>query len=87
MVTCMVTGSTAGTTAADIAVDKSDGIHDQLSVPEQADHSTSLESLSKLHKRNEHANQSIILESYVQNNWNNAVNTLVHCPTDHAIGS
>ena len=86
----LVTGSTAGATAADVTVHESDRIHDQLSVPEQVDHSTSLESLSKSPNINEYISQSTTLESCTQDNSSTTTRTkpsLVHCPTTHATGS
>ena len=68
-------------------------IHDHLSVPEQVDHSTSLESFSKSPNRNEYTNQSTTLESCTSDNRNKPMDakgtkpSLVHRPTDHAIGS
>ena len=86
----LVTGSTAGATAADVTVHESDRIHDQLSVPEQVDHSTSLESLSKSPNGNDYTNQSTTLESCTQDNSSTTTGTkpsLVYCPTTHATGS
>ena len=88
----LVTGSTTTTTTTNVTVHESDRIHNQLSVPEQVDHSTLLESFSKSPNRNEYTNQSTTLESYAPDNRNKPMDakgtkpSLVHCPTDHATG-
>ena len=85
----LVTGSTAATTTTNVTVHESDRIHNQLSVPEQVDHSASLESFSKSSNRNEYINQLTTLESCTPDNRNKPMDakgtkpSLVHCPTDH----
>ena len=88
----LVTGSTVGTTTANVTVHESDRIHDHLSVPEQVDYSTSLESSGKGPNRNKYISHSTTLESYTQDNRNKPTDAkgtkplLFHCPTDHATG-
>ena len=82
----LVTGSTVSTTTADVTVHESDRIHGHLSVPEQVDYSTSLESSGKGPNRNEYISHSTTLESCTQDNRKKATDALVLCPTDHATG-